>query len=77
MPYSTIIVQRKDGSPVHQAKVALGFSHLLSSGLSKSKYTDKHGQAIIEHRNTGEADVYVNGKKMKSFNSPGDCVITL
>ena len=77
MPYSTIIVQRPDGSSVEGAKVSLGFDRVFSGGVTHSEHTDRHGRAIIEHKNTGQADVYVNGSKVDSFHSPGKCVVTL
>ena len=43
----------------------------VSNGVTDSVYTDSDGEAIIEHRTTGNATVYVNGQDKGSMNAPG------
>lgn len=67
MAESVVVVQRNGGGYVHGARVALGFSN----GVTDSVYTDSDGEAVIEHRTTGKATVYVNGQDKGSMNTPG------
>lgn len=74
MPTSVVIVQRKGGVYVHGARVTLGFSisdHPLSSGNSETVYTDRDGEAVIRHSNTGRATVFVNGNDEGTMVVPG------
>lgn len=78
MPKSVIIVQRKGGGYVKDAKVTIEFPflhHPLSAGFSKACYTNKDGEAVIEHSNTGRANIYVNGKDVDSFDAPDEKII--
>ena len=77
MPKSVIIVQRKGGY-VEDAKVTIEFPllhHPMSAGFTKACYTNKDGEAIIEHSNTGRANIYVNGKEITSFIAPDEKVV--
>ena len=60
-------------------KISLEFNftdHPLSSGFTDSYYTDEKGEVFIEHRNTGKAWVYINGKKYnKPFTAPGNITV--
>lgn len=67
MAESVIVVQRNGGGYVQGARVVLGFSN----GVTDSVYTDSDGEAVIEHRTTGNATVYVNGQDKGSMNTPG------
>lgn len=70
MAESVIIVQRKGGGYVKDAKVSLEFSGFFSGGFTKSYYTDSYGKAVIEHSSTGQATIWVNGKKAGRINAP-------
>lgn len=75
MAESVIVVQRNGGGYVQGAKVTLGFSGLLSGGVTDTVYTDSNGEAIISHSNTGEATVYVNGSDRGKMKTPGKKLI--
>lgn len=74
MHHSKIYVEYGDGSKPKGAKVVLGFRGMLG-GMTKAAYTDSHGVAIVEHSSTGQADVYVGGKKLGSLHAPGETVV--
>ena len=74
MNRSRIHVQYRDGSKPKGTKVVLGFTSLLG-GMTKPAYTDSHGTALVEHASTGQADVYVSGKKCGSLHAPGETVV--
>lgn len=67
MAESVVVVQRNGGGYVKGSRVVLGFSN----GVTDSVYTDSDGEAVIEHRNTGSATVYVDGSDKGSMNTPG------
>ena len=67
MAESVIVVQQNGGGYVQGARFALGFSN----GVTDSVYTDRDGEAVIEHRTTGNATVYINGQDKGSMNPPG------
>jgi hypothetical protein len=75
MPYTKIIVQRKNGSMVQGARVSLSISGVFSGGVTGSVLTDRYGVAIIEHQSTGEAKVLVNGFSQGSVRVPGETVV--
>jgi hypothetical protein len=58
MAESVVVVQRNGGGYVEGAKVALGFWN----GFTETVFTDKNGEAVIEHINQGKATIYVNGR---------------
>lgn len=67
MAESVVIIQRNGGGYVQGARVVLGFSN----GVTESVYTDRDGEAVIEHSTTGNVTVYVNGQDKGSMNTPG------
>ena len=67
MAESVVVVQRNGGGYVKGAKVVLGFSN----GVTSAVYTDSNGEAAIQHSNTGQATVYVDGSDKGSMNTPG------
>jgi hypothetical protein len=77
MPYTKIIVQRKSGSMVQGARVALSISGIFSGGVTNSVLTDRYGVAIIEHQSTGEAKILVNGTSKAKLRVPGETVVFL
>ena len=72
---SVVYVQYKSGSKASGIKVQLGFSGLLSGGMTSSYYTDSSGRAIVEHSSRGTATVYVKGSKRGTFQAPGETVV--
>jgi hypothetical protein len=72
--HSKIYVSYKDGSKPYGKEVVLGFSGFFG-GMTTPVYTDREGVAIIGHESTGKADIYVGGKKVGSFNTPGETVV--
>lgn len=73
MPSSRITVRWKDGSAATSARVVLGFS----GGMTKPAFTDRNGVAVVEHRSTGSADIYVRGSKVGSLRTPGSASVTI
>ncbi len=75
MPESVVVVQRSGGNYVKGVKVTLGFSGILSGGVTQSVFTDSNGEAIISHSNTGKATVYVDGNNKGTMNTPGRKIV--
>ena len=73
MAASTIVVQYGDGSPARKVRVRLGFRE----GLTVERFTDNHGQVVVDHASVGRATVYVSGRDYGSFNAPGRMAITI
>lgn len=69
MSYTTVHVCRSNGNPVKGARVVLEF-HGLLRGQTPSTYTDANGNAVIEHREPGQATVYVNGSSAGTVRAP-------
>lgn len=59
------------------ARVVLNWSGLLSSGMSKAVYTDSDGLAEIQHRSSGQATIYINGKVYGKMKTPGSKTVTI
>ena len=57
-----------------RAKVVLGWTGIINSGMSDTVYTNTDGLAIINHRSTGVANVYINGTKVGKIQTPGNQV---
>lgn len=74
MSYSKIHVQYRDGSKPKGAKVVLGFTGPMG-GMTKPAYTDSDGVALVEHESSGNAEVYVSGKKCGSLHAPGETAV--
>ena len=75
MYYTKIIVQHNSGSKAEGAKVSLSISGILSGGVTKNAYTDRHGVAIVEHESRGSAKVLVNGTTRTTMQVPGETVV--
>lgn len=75
MYYTKVIVQYSDGTKARGARVALSISGMLSGGLTKNFYTDRHGVAIVEHESRGSAKVMVNGTIKATIQAPGETVV--
>lgn len=76
MAYSKIHVQYADGSKARGARVVLGFSGLLG-GMTKTVYSDTHGEALVQHSSSGNAIIYVNGNECGKMSAPGETVVFL
>lgn len=70
MPTSSVTVY-KYGKPASGQRVRLGFTGITNMGQTSDSYTDADGVAYINHRASGNADIYVNGSKVGSMNAPG------
>jgi hypothetical protein len=80
MPESVIVVQRKGGDRIKGARVSLGFpfsDHPLSSGLTKSYYTNGKGEATIHHSNKGRAIIYVDGTPVGDLQAPDKAIVVV
>ncbi|MCB9532493.1 MAG: hypothetical protein H6700_12070 [Myxococcales bacterium] len=75
MPYTTVIVQHKSGTPASGVRVVLSFGSF--SGQTKPVLTDRDGRALIEHSHTGSATVYVDGRDRGSVRTPGSAAFTI
>jgi hypothetical protein len=73
MAASKVIVSYRDGSPGRDLRVVLGFP----SGQTSPVFTGRDGKATIEHKSTGEATVYVDGKSYGTFHAPGTEAVTI
>lgn len=58
----------------NRAKVVLGWTGITNSGMSDTVYTNSEGLAIINHRSSGVANVYINGTKVGRIQTPGSQV---
>lgn len=76
MKVSRVIVQYRGGAKASHMKVQLGFIGFLK-GMSRPVYTDRDGVAVIEHSSSGEADVYVSGRRIGRLRAPGETVVFL
>lgn len=74
MNHSKIHVQYRDGSKPKGIGVVLGFTGTFG-GMTKTFYTDSQGVALVKHESTGNADVYVSGKKVGSLRAPGETAV--
>lgn len=70
MPKSKITVYR-NGQPVYNVKVTLEYTGMTQAGFTSPAYTNSSGVAMVNHSSTGKANVWVNGSKKGSMNTPG------
>jgi len=68
MPTIRVTVYR-DNKPAKGHRVVLSYSGFLTGGMSKSQYTDSHGQAFFDAKYGEEGEVYVDGKKKGRWGS--------
>jgi len=73
---SSIYVYSSSGAPVKGARVALGFDGFFSGGVTRDFYTDNRGVAQVDHSSSGEATVYVSGRRCGRFHAPGRTTVT-
>ncbi len=73
MPISTITIDYEDGAAAVGARVELAFP----GGLTKPSFTNRYGEAVIEHASVGRAEIYVSGHKAGAFDAPGKTVVVL
>ncbi len=71
------VYNSKYGRWESRAKVVLGWDGFVNSGMSGQVYTNDHGEAVINHSATGEATVYINGKKQGKMRTPGAATFTI
>lgn len=76
MPTSKITVYRYS-KPAANISVTLEFTGITNLGFTKKHYTNRDGVAFVEHSSTGNANVYVDGRKMGSIRAPGEDVYYL
>lgn len=73
MPSSMIHVRRHDGHPARGVRVVLGFTW----GHSEAVRTNENGEARIEHDTRGRATIFVDGREVASFETPGSASVTV
>lgn len=76
MPTSKISVHR-NGQPAANIKITLEYTGLTQSGFTSPAYTNSDGIALVEHSSTGKANVYINGSKIRSIDTPGSHIFHL
>lgn len=54
------VIRQSSGQPAEGKKVALGFTALLSGGVTDTKFTDRNGEAHFDTKN-GDGKVFVDG----------------
>lgn len=74
--YSLVYVTYRDGSKASGKRVVLGFSG-LTGGMTSPVYTNRDGEALIEHDSTGTATVYVDGSNKGTMRCPGKTLVVL
>ncbi len=57
---SVKVIRQSSGQPAEGKKVALGFTEILRSGVTETKFTDRNGEAHFDTKN-GEGKVFVDG----------------
>ncbi len=65
------VYDRRLGQLKQDAKVVLSWNGFVNLGMSNAVYTDRHGEAVIHHSATGDADIYVDGSKAGTLYTPG------
>jgi hypothetical protein len=56
---------------VKGVRVVLEFTGFASLGFTRDFYTNSDGVAYVEHGSKGNANVYLDGKKVGSIYAPG------
>jgi hypothetical protein len=63
MPTTIIkVYDKRNAKWAEGAKVGIGRSVIINLGMSKNVYNDSSGKAVIEHFDTADTEVYINGK---------------
>lgn len=57
------VYDSRAGKWLKNAKVVLGWNGFVNLGMSKPTYTNSDGIAEVNHSATGNATIYVNGKR--------------
>ena len=73
--YTKVIVQYSSGAKAQGVKVALSISGIISGGVTKNFYTDRHGVAIISHESRGSGKVMVKGTTRATVQVPCETVV--
>ena len=73
MAKSIVTVQSNKGSPIKGKRVVL----IFKDGQTDPVFTNSAGEAVIDHRTVGSAEVHVAGKKRGTFRAPGTYPVTL
>lgn len=76
MPTSKITVYRNN-RPASNIRVRLEYTGFTQLGFTDSFYTNSNGVAFIQHSSTGDANVYIDGKKKGRLNTPGEDIYYL
>ncbi|MEZ4908762.1 MAG: hypothetical protein R2771_14220 [Saprospiraceae bacterium] len=64
----TVFINRR---PAKNVGVSLEYTGISSLGFTRTFYTNTEGIAYVEHRSTGEANVYLNGTMKGRMKTPG------
>ena len=59
------------------ARVVLCWDGFLNAGMSRAVYTDANGIAEVQHSSSGKADIYINGKRCGTMQTPGSKTVTV
>ena len=72
MPQSQIIViKRSTGRGASHLRVVLEIEGIFKGGMTQPVYTNENGDAYVQHTSTGQANVFVDGKKVGKMKVPG------
>lgn len=58
-------------------RVQLGWDGIINLGMSEQVRTDESGMAVVQHSATGEANVYIDGKKIGKMHTPGSATFQI
>lgn len=76
MPTSKITVYRNN-RPAGNVKVTLEYTGFTQMGFTKAHYTNSDGIAFVQHSSTGNANVYIDGRKKGTLYTPGEDIYYL
>lgn len=78
MPASIVkVYNARYGKWEENAKVVLGWDGFINLGMSRPVYTNREGIAVVDHSATGEATVYVNGRRVGEMYTPGSTTVEI
>ena len=68
------VIKNSTGRGASHLRAVLEIEGIFKGGMTQPVYTNENGDAYVQHTSSGQANVFVDGKKVGKMKVPGQAI---